>query len=144
MPQNKIISFSYVPYSIKDPNTGVYLGEIFRPIIAINISFGGVISHTFDALVDSGSDTNLFPARLGEYIGINFKNNFKIVYGIGGVKVKAYTKKIKLHLLNFSFDTEADFSYEQQIPLLGRNGFFTLFKSINFKEEERFLDIEFN
>lgn len=31
MPQNKIISFSYVPYAIKDPDTNTYLGEIFRP-----------------------------------------------------------------------------------------------------------------
>lgn len=99
MPQNKIISFSYVPYVIKDPDTGAYLGEIFRPVVAISISYGRLISHTFDAIVDSGSDINLFPARLGEYIGINFKNNFKIVYGIGGVRVKAYTKKIKLHIL---------------------------------------------
>lgn len=131
MSQN-LLSFSYV-----------YKDGIFRPVIEIMISNKIKVTNPFEALVDSGSDKNLFPAEIGESIGLIFdKNNFKILYGIGGVKIKAYTKKITLHVYRFSFETFVDFSYEQGTALLGRHGFFSLFKSIKFKEDERFLDIE--
>lgn len=126
------LSFSYV-----------YMDGIFRPRIEIQIANKGLITNSFEALVDSGSDTNLFPARIAESLGINLNNkNFKTIYGIGTTSIKAYTKKVTLHLYKFHFETYVDFSYEQRTPILGRNGFFDLFKSIKFKEGERFLDIE--
>jgi len=135
---SRIISFSYTPFYIPE------VGEKFRPIINIAISHKNTISSGIKALVDSGADKNLFPAWMGEWLGINFKKHEynKIIYGIGGAEIKAYTQKVKVHLHKFSYDTEIDFSFEQQIPLLGRDGFFNLFKSIKFKEGERFLDIE--
>lgn len=131
MSQN-FLSFSYI-----------YMDGIFRPRIEIQISNRGLITNLFEALVDSGSDTNLFPARIAESLGISLEEkSFKTIYGIGATSIKAYTKKITLHLYKFNFKTNIDFSFEQRTPILGRNGFFDLFKSIKFKEGERFLDIE--
>lgn len=134
---SKIISFSYTPFEI--PEVGVK----FRPVIEIGISHKGLIIPVIEALVDSGSDKNLFPAWIGERLGVNFnERNYKFIYGIGGIEIKAFTQKVKLHLVKYTFETEVDFSYEQNIAILGRDGFFNLFKSIKFREKERFLDIE--
>lgn len=121
----------------------MYTEGIFRPVLEVALSDNGLISNPIRALVDSGSDKNLFPALVAESLNIKLdKLNSKTLMGIGGVRIKAYTAKINLHLYKFSFRTNIDFSYEQRIPILGRNGFFNLFKSIKFKEEEKFLDIE--
>jgi hypothetical protein len=135
---SKVISFSYTPFNIPE------VGEKFRPVISIAISYGNTIFSGIEAMVDSGADKNLFPAWIGTRLGMNFNSSeySKIIYGIGGAQIKAFTQKVRLHIYKFSFDTEIDFSFEQQIPLLGRDGFFSLFKSIKFKEGERFLDIE--
>lgn len=131
-------SISYFPEPKIDPKTGKYLGDIFKPKVPIWISCKSKATLPFHALVDSGSDRNLFPAQLGEKIGINIKDGIKIpILGIGGIKIKAYTHKANLHIEKCTFDTEVDFSYEQQIPLLGRRGFFDLFKRIDFNEKTR-------
>lgn len=38
--------------------------------------------------------------------------------------------------------TEIDFSYEQEIPLLGRIKFFDQFKRVTFKEKEKIIEFE--
>lgn len=144
MPQ-KIISISYLPIPLLNPLTNSIIGEIFRPIIPLRIAHNQKISYPLNALVDSGADRNLFPAELGESLGIEIKKGKKVsIGGIGDVEIKAYTARVSLFIYTYKFETEVDFSYQHQRPILGRNGFFNLFKSIKFKERERFLDIEFN
>lgn len=60
----KIIGYSYVPQPFGiDPVTNQLL-EIYRPMLSIRIlREHGQISLPFDALIDSGSDRNLFPLR---------------------------------------------------------------------------------
>lgn len=140
----KIISFSYTPFPILDEHTGQIIGELFRPMIPVRLSYAhGVITPEFEALIDSGSDRNLFPLEFGELLGINFKKiKPKIVIGIGGVEIKAYQSKVNIWLNKERYSTDADFSGKQQHPLLGRQGFFDLFKSITLKESEKFTVIE--
>lgn len=109
------IGFSYLPRLVIDPKTG-RKAEVFTPYVPIRLS----VSHNnptrlIDALVDSGSDCNLFPIQLGEILGINFKKiTSKIIYGIGDVKIKAYTAKVNIWVDNTKYITGADFSAEQQ------------------------------
>lgn len=139
---DQIISFSYVGFPIRDSKTGEIIGQIFRPMIPIRISYGHHLSRSFDALVDSGSDRNLLPANIGESIGINFRKYKPLfISGIGNSQIKAFPVKIKIFVGNSSYETEADFSYEQKAPLLGRDGFFNLFKGLRFREEDQFLDL---
>lgn len=42
-----------------------------------------------------------------------------------------------------SFETDADFSYEQPFPLLGRGGFFKYFNKITFSENQRFIELDY-
>ncbi|MBI2017887.1 hypothetical protein HYS92_02445 [Candidatus Daviesbacteria bacterium] len=48
----------------------------------------------------------------------------------------------QIWLGNKSYETDADFSVKQNIPILGRDGFFNLFKSIKFDEKGQFVYIE--
>jgi hypothetical protein len=137
---SKVLSFSYIPYTLVNSQTNETLGQIFRPMITIRLSIGyGSITPAFDALADSGSDRNLLPARWGEILGINFKKiTSRTIRGIGGVHIKVYPARINIWVVGEKYPTEADFSYEQKDPLLGRKGFFDLFESVSFKEKERF------
>lgn len=139
----KITGYSYYPQFFQDPKTKEKR-VFYYPLIQIKISNShGHISYPFDALVDSGSDRNLFPLYFATYLGIPFKmTKPKKIYGIGGSFIEAYTAKINICLGTKSYGTEADFSPQQRAPLLGRHGFFNLFKSIKFDEKGQFVYIE--
>lgn len=137
----KITGYSYVPQLFGiDPTTNRVV-EIYRPVISIRISKGyGEISPLFDALIDSGSDRNLFPLKFAESLGIQLKKTkHKHIGGIGKVIIDAYTEKINIWLGTKKYQADADFSPQQQVPLLGRDGFFNLFKSIKFDEKGQFV-----
>ena len=138
------IGFSYFPRLIIDPITKHQVDEVFIPYIPIRLS----IAHNnptrlIDALIDSGSDRNLFPLSLGEMLGINFKKAIqKIICGIGDCQITAFTAKINIYVNNTKYVTEADFSPQQETLLLGRQGFFNLFKTVTFDENEKFTYLE--
>lgn len=137
------LGFSYLPRPIFNPETQKRK-EVFTPYVPIMVSFGyGNPTPLIDALVDSGSDRNLFALQLGDLLGISFKKvKPNIIHGIGGIAIKAYTSKINIWVNNKKYATEADFSPDQQTLLLGRQGFFNLFKKVTFDEEGRFLYLE--
>jgi len=138
------IRFYYIPFPRKDPATGKMLKEIYRPVIPIRLGYGhNVAKFLLDCLVDSGSDFNLFPASWGENVGMNIKKGkYNPIGGIGNSKIDAYRHEIKLYVGSDKFTTQADFSYEQNTPLLGREGFFNLFKDTSFNEKERYVQLE--
>lgn len=140
----KITGYSYIPQPFSIDPVTTKLVEIYRPVISIRISKNhGQISPLFDALIDSGSDRNLFPLRFATALSIQFKKiRPKQIGGIGKVIIDAYTEKINIWLGTKKYQTEADFSPQQQIPLLGRDGFFNLFRSVKFDEKGQFVYIE--
>lgn len=130
---NQIIRFLYRPFPKKNPITHTVVGIFYRPLVTLQVANKQQLSRPFNALADSGSDANLFPAELAEMIGIDFKGRRpKTIIGIGGIEIKAFNHKIKLIIGLKEFDTEADFSYQQKVPLLGREGFFNLFQKVIF------------
>lgn len=137
------ITFSYFVEDKLD-HQGKLIGHIMRPYIPVRLS----IHHnnpTFpiNALLDSGSDRNLFPKKLGDILGINFKKIKPVkIFGIGNHEIAAYTSKVNIWIDKRKYETEADFSSVQQTPLLGRQGFFNLFKAIIFEENKGYLHIE--
>lgn len=139
------ISFSYFVEDKQDPTTGKVIGYIMRPYIPIRLSIHRANpSNPVNALVDSGSDRNLFPKQWGDILGINFRKIKPVqITGIGKITITAYPSKVNIWLNNRRYETEADFSPQQQTPLLGRQGFFSLFKEIIFEENKAFLHLEF-
>jgi len=131
--------FSYFPFPIRDPQTGEVKKELYRPIIPIKICYKHqFLPYTINCLLDSGSDRNLFPAFLGEKIGIKIKKGIpQKIGGIGKSQINGFSHNIKIFVGNLSLLTKIDFSYEHEIPILGRNGFFNLFKGVIFKEKEK-------
>lgn len=128
---------TYYPYPQIDSKTGK-ASDVFRPTVPIKASYGKKVLGPFQALVDSGSDRNLFPAEIGEILGISVKKGSSSpIFGIGKVKIFAYTHKIILCVERNSFEVEVDFSYEQKVPLLGRTGFFDQFKRVLFRERKK-------
>lgn len=140
---SKITGYSYVPQVFQDSKSQKFI-QTYLPLIPIKIAnTRGQISPQFDALLDSGSDRSLFPITLAKYLELDFGNvKSRQVYGIGKVHINVYPAKITLWLGNKSYATEADFSLQQNIPILGRDGFFNLFKSIKFDEKGQFVYIE--
>jgi len=138
------LTFKYLPHPKKDPKTKKIIGEVYHPFIPVRICYKHqFLKNPINSLVDSGSERNLFPAYFGEKLKIKIKKGKpRDVYGIGGIKIKAYTHEMKLFIGMRSIKTQIDFSYEQEVPLLGRIGFFDKFKSVTFKEKERIVEIE--
>lgn len=138
------ISFSYFVEKITDPETGKIVAQKVKPIIPIRLSINrGNPSNFVNALVDSGSDRNLFPKQWGDMLGINFRKIKPVqIVGIGNVIITAYPSQINVWLEGKKYPTDADFSPQQQMPLLGRFGFFNLFKEVTFDENKQYLHIE--
>lgn len=138
------LSFNYVPFPTVDPEKKNIIGQIFRPLIPVRIGYKyNLFRNPINALLDSGSDRNLFPSYVGEEIGIRIKKGkYQNVGGIGGVGIKAFTHPVKIFVGSHSFETFIDFSYEQQVPILGRIGFFNYFDKVIFKEKKRVIEIE--
>lgn len=140
---SKITGYSYYPQFFYDPKTKERKA-VYLPTVPIKVSNDqGIISYPFDALIDSGSDRNLFPLYLAIRLGIPFKKiKSKKIFGIGENYIEAYPAEVNIWLGEQKYSTIADFSPQQRIPILGREGFFNLFKSIKFDEKGQFIYIE--
>jgi len=139
-------TYSYQPLLYFDPLTDK-TRAIFRPVAPVRLAYRHKLGKvSIDCLVDSGADINLFPADWGESVGINIKKGAKtIINGIGAIGVEAFVHTITLYLgSDISFEVAACFSYSQEIPLLGRFGFFDQFKSIIFKEKDKIVELDYN
>jgi hypothetical protein len=104
--------------------------KIYRPIIPVLIEYGGK-KIGYEALLDSGADWNLFPAVLGEIIGIDIEKGKKLLFGgIGGGDFMAYFHEIALYVGGWPIKILCGFSAD--IPrksngVLGHFGFFDHF-----------------
>ena len=140
----KDVTFYYIPDVYVDNSTGKAI-EILRPKIPIRLSANFNTSKVLiDCLFDTGSDRNLFPADWGRSLGLKIEKGKKVkIGGIGGKELTAYTHKITLYIQGNKLITEADFSNEQNTPLLGRIGFMDKVKEIIINERKRYIKIVF-
>lgn len=73
------IDFDLVPEPLIDAITKLPRA-ILRPKIPLKLEYKNKIDHvSFDCLVDSGADHNLFPAYMGERVGINIRSGVKLL-----------------------------------------------------------------
>jgi hypothetical protein len=90
------------------------------------------------ATIDSGADCSIFPAAAAEAIGLVVINEkTQGIQGINGSRIRTYLHDIILDVGGWKFATFALFTSDNTIfPVLGRDGFFTLFEvKINFSKE---------
>jgi hypothetical protein len=104
--------------------------KLYRPIIPVTIEYSGK-KVGYEALLDSGADWNLFPAVLGEIIGIDVGKGKKLAFGgIGGGDFTAYFHEVVLSVGGWPAKILCGFSAD--IPqksngVLGHFGFFDHF-----------------
>ena len=82
-------------------------------------------------LVDSGAEFCYFHGEIGEKLGLNVKSGEILESrGITGQEFKIYLHKIKFKIGGWDYEAKVGFSYELGVPfgILGRDGFFNLFK----------------
>lgn len=132
-----IKAFAFTPEPTTDAK-GKVIRIVTRPLIRIRLEYGRNKSESpVTCLLDSGCDFNLFPASWGKVIGIDITKGKSSNYeGIGKSDLIAYTHIVKIHVeeTKISFTAPIDFSEKQQLPLLGRAGFFSYFKKVIFDE----------
>ncbi|PIV07904.1 hypothetical protein CO007_04050 [Candidatus Roizmanbacteria bacterium CG_4_8_14_3_um_filter_36_10] len=140
-----VIKFDYYSdITLRKDNSRV-LSVIDRPKIPIKIRLSGKQSNTpILCLIDSGADMNLFPAHMGESIGIDItKYPQSGTRGIGNAPPIVTYKVPNIDLLigykaapDYLIKADVFFTPNQQIPLLGREGFFKFFKMVSFINNE--------
>lgn len=83
-----------------------------------------------NALVDSGADSCLFEADLGELIGLKITNGYKEqTMGVGSQLADVYYHDVELEIREKRWKVRAGFIRGLSIgALAGREGFFTKFK----------------
>ena len=140
-----VLSGEYINFIVTDEK-GQFEEMVYRPHIRFMFKIGHRFTRLFAGLIDSGADRNLFPAELGEGLGINVKTGKrKIATGIGDKQITTYRhKNIELFFdQGFHFKTEVDFSYEMGTLLLDGVGFFDKFKRISFKKKAEVVELEY-
>lgn len=139
----------YCSRPFKDPKTGK-VTEKYYPAVNVILTGNHRVGRPIEALVDSGSDINLFPA---DYALVHFKMNEralrkgfpKDVVGIGDKVVKAYGHRVTLKIVGADFRSKTLVYFSQEhnsLPLLGRKGFFDRFEKVSFNEHDKVLEIK--
>jgi hypothetical protein len=139
------VTLYYVPDVGPDNITGKPV-EVLRPKIPIRLSLNRkILPHTIEALFDTGSDRNLFPAGFASALGINVKKGkLQKIGGIGGSEITAYTHPAVLYVGTYKINTEIDFSINQGVPILGRAGFMDKFEKIEINEKKKCITLFYN
>jgi len=98
-----------------------------------------------ECLFDTGSDRNLFPGEVAKYLGVKVeKGKHRKIGGIGNNEpIDAYTHKVKIYVGSYAFDTDIDFSFKHQLPILGRIGFMDRYESIEVNEKKKYIKLTY-
>ena len=105
---------------------------ILRPIIPVSLSFRS-LAIRYEALIDSGSDFNIFPIEIAQKLNINLKNSKTIHFsGVEDSSIQGHIASVFLSINHASFKTNVVFAdLPSSTGILGQNGFFDIFK-VNF------------
>jgi predicted aspartyl protease len=98
--------------------------KIFRPLIQLNIRSGKKSVDLF-ALLDSGADVCLFPAEVGESLGLAMEEGAKgSITGIGEIAYPTFLHSVSITIGSYKRKIAAFFSDAIPTPLLGQKRIF--------------------
>lgn len=103
---------------------------IIRPIIPVTLRYNQNKPVLYEALADSGADMCVFPAQIGELLGINIrKGTTGSLSGVIGKSGKIYYHEIIIEIGGNSTKVNAGFSYSNKIQcgFLGQRGIFSVY-----------------
>lgn len=93
--------------------------------------------------MDSGAVDCIFPAAIGELIGIDVPSGIpKTYFGLAQQAANGYIHKVKLQVTGFGFWTELEIGFIESdvLPLLGQHGFFSNYQVV-FEGYRRRFDV---
>lgn len=101
---------------------------ILRPIIPVSLN-NQSSSIRYEALIDSGSDFNIFPTEIAARLSIDLKNSKMIHFsGVEDLSVEGHVAGILLNINHQNFKTNIVFAdLPSATGILGQNGFFDIF-----------------
>ena len=113
---------------------------VLRPIIPIELLHKGNVLR-YEVLVDSGADACIFPAEIGELLGIDVASGKKdSVTGITGVPQTYYLHPLSIRIGVLAYVIEAGFlphMADLGCGVVGQRGFFDLFRVVFDLQNER-------
>lgn len=91
-----------------------------------------------EVLIDSGADITLFPRKIGEFLGFDFKEDeIKEMHGIGYSAIPYVIKSVMLKIGEIKFNCRVGISLIEEVPMiLGRLDVFDRF-DIEFRQSKR-------
>lgn len=130
--------FDFDPDFQFDPNIGKW-EFTYRPYLFVKLGYKRKWSgFAIRALVDSGSDHNVFPAQDAIIIGLPYKQGIKHkIEAVDESAIVVYASRTRLSYHNNVLETVIYFGENVKIPVLGRNGFFNYFKKVSFDVKNR-------
>jgi hypothetical protein len=120
-------------YKRFDQPQGAPIERPVIPIVLRNLRDPGTSAIAYEALVDSGSDRNIFPAEISDLLGIELTSDPIAVRYVAGVRRPVYFHPIEIEVGGLggpTFMTTAGFMSDFSkggYGLLGRKGFFDEF-----------------
>jgi len=102
-------------------------GFTYYPLLNVALRYGDLNICSTTALVDSGSVDSIFPASLGDVLGIDISSGQPHEFGNFNLQpTKGFVHKVSLQVTNFTHWIEIDVAFIQSevIPILGQAGFF--------------------
>lgn len=139
-----VIKYNFLPDIFFDPKVKK-LKAIYRPYVLVKLGNRNKWSKNFiKALIDSGSDHNVFPSSFATEIGLDYKKcEYRKIIGVGGFPIDSYMSFTTIKVENKELKTIIQFGENIQTPLLGREGFFNYFDYIKFNVKKRIIEIKY-
>lgn len=122
-------TFPYATFNVSPFPNSRRVMAVYRPVIPVTLLHGGRFVQ-YAALLDSGSDYNIFHGDIATYLGIKLTTGSRQnIMGIGG-KIKGYEHKLHLKIGAYKYLARLTFSNqlpENTLAVLGARGFFNQF-----------------
>jgi len=137
------MQYQYKEFEIDSGKSTARKKTILRPMIPV------IILHNkqyvmYEALLDSGSDYNIFPSEIADILGLSLsKGKRKTISGIGKGTIKGYEHEVTFRIGDKTIITKAIFSTgfpSHAFGALGNDGFFSHFR-ILFNYNDRTIEI---
>jgi len=113
-----------------------------RKVPLVVIDFKGKPS--YNCIIDSGASISHMHGDFGRCIGLDIESGIRLSSkGIPGISFISYihTIRFKLGIFNCKIDVAFSDDFKFDVGLLGREGFFDLFK-IHFHQRDGYFEIE--
>jgi hypothetical protein len=116
----------------------------YLPMVEVKLQANHHFSpYQINAIMDSGSNLNLFHSYYGQQLGIKVKKGKLVkIRGIGNIVMNAYVHDINLKIDKFIIPTKIHFSdYQSQRQIIGTCTF-NFFRRVIFNETKKTLILE--